>query len=668
MVRSGVADRAESIRGLLAPGIALLASSLLLCCLVTVPDLAAGHGGLAAVDPRLPGWAGLAFVVALAVAAVSVATCGRLGSGPPMALGAAGGVLGLALTRDVTSSAQLVFGLLVQATAVGALFGSGIAMIEELRPRVARATWLAWLMPWTGGWALLGWFALRDRVPHQSRLGVHPPGWLMAVAGGLLMAWAVLTLLLEPHRPVGPATAGWENTWAALAVLVVASGTLVMLVGFQPDPTVFWVRPVALLGTGLAVCGFVACGWLVPDAGTRAAYAAVVAVTFVGPSCLHALLLASSEASGPLTAWLAVVFAVAGMAGVVAGWRWARVFVVGGPVISAAAAVGGWAMPANAWVMCAAAAPLAFGVATTGAAGLRLSAVSRMSLRLVSLAGLAAMLLGLLLAAPLTWALGAALTEQTAGARAGGRVLLGLAFALLVVVAAVIAMVQDQGARDAVPAEPPGPAGAREPVGRLAAGMTAGGQVVGLVLAAGAGRRMGAPKALVRDHDGVLLVERALHALADGGVGSITVVVGAAAKDVSALVRDGGWLDDPAVRLTVAPDWADGMGASLRAGLRSLPPSADAVLVMLVDLPDVGAPVVRRILEHTDPGPTALARATYDGRPGHPVLLGRLHWEQVAETARGDQGARGYLTTHDVIGVECSDLATGHDVDRPDQL
>ncbi|MFC7504207.1 nucleotidyltransferase family protein, partial [Nocardioides sp. GCM10030258] len=61
--------------------------------------------------------------------------------------------------------------------------------------------------------------------------------------------------------------------------------------------------------------------------------------------------------------------------------------------------------------------------------------------------------------------------------------------------------------------------------------------------------------------------------------------------------------------------------------------------------------------------PGSLARATYDGRPGHPVLLGHDHWAAVAAGADGDRGARDYLATHPLELVECGDLATGHDVD-----
>jgi CTP:molybdopterin cytidylyltransferase MocA len=179
----------------------------------------------------------------------------------------------------------------------------------------------------------------------------------------------------------------------------------------------------------------------------------------------------------------------------------------------------------------------------------------------------------------------------------------------------------------------------------------------GLLLAAGAGTRMGRPKALVSDVDGSWL-ERGVRVLDDGGCDGVTVVLGARSAEAVA------FLDGLGVDLVIAHDWESGMSASLRAGLQGLPAEATAALVLLVDLPDVTADVVRRVLE-TGVGPRALARATYDGRPGHPVLLGRQHWAGVIDTATGDRGARDYLESHDHLTVECGDLASGVDVDRP---
>ena len=186
--------------------------------------------------------------------------------------------------------------------------------------------------------------------------------------------------------------------------------------------------------------------------------------------------------------------------------------------------------------------------------------------------------------------------------------------------------------------------------------------VLGLLLAAGAGRRMGTPKGLLRDPAGVPFVERAVRVLRDGGCDQVVVVVGAAAEEVAALVPDG------AIVVTAA-DWADGMGASLRRGLCAAQASdAGCALVTLVDLPDVDAAVVRRILDAAGGDPDVLARAAYHGVPGHPVLIGRTHWDGVLGVASGDRGARDYLTANPPALVECGDLASGRDVDRPGDL
>lgn len=181
---------------------------------------------------------------------------------------------------------------------------------------------------------------------------------------------------------------------------------------------------------------------------------------------------------------------------------------------------------------------------------------------------------------------------------------------------------------------------------------------VGLLLAAGAGSRMGTPKALVREADGTSWLQRSVAVLRAGGCADVSVVLGAEATRVRSLVPDG-------VDVVVAAAWADGMSASLTAGLASLEMSGhDAALVTLVDLPDVTAAVVRRLLTAAS-GSAALARATYAGRPGHPVLIGRDHWAGVISSVAGDEGAKAYLQAHDVDAVECGDLATGRDQDTP---
>lgn len=210
-----------------------------------------------------------------------------------------------------------------------------------------------------------------------------------------------------------------------------------------------------------------------------------------------------------------------------------------------------------------------------------------------------------------------------------------------------------------------GPSRAAPPESGLVGAGLVGAGPVGLLLAAGAGRRMGRPKALV-ELAGRPLLLGALDALRAGGCAPLFVVLGAAADEVAELVPGD-------VRTVLAPDWAEGMGASLRAGLDALAAltgsPAPAALVHLVDLPGVGAAAIERLASASAAGPDVLARAAYGGIPGHPVLLGRSHWAGVRAAARGDAGARGYLAGHPALRlVECGDVADPGDVDTPAAL
>lgn len=188
--------------------------------------------------------------------------------------------------------------------------------------------------------------------------------------------------------------------------------------------------------------------------------------------------------------------------------------------------------------------------------------------------------------------------------------------------------------------------------------------VAGLLLAAGGGRRLGGrPKALL-GHRGRPLVEFAARVLRDGGCVPRYVVLGAGAADVR------GRAELPDCVLVDNPDWADGMGSSLRAGLAALASTdASAVLVTLVDQPRVGAEAVARLVAAHRAG-AGLAAAAYGGERGHPVLFAREHWAGVARSAVGDRGARAYLREHaaEVTLVECADVAAPDDVDTPDDL
>lgn len=179
----------------------------------------------------------------------------------------------------------------------------------------------------------------------------------------------------------------------------------------------------------------------------------------------------------------------------------------------------------------------------------------------------------------------------------------------------------------------------------------------GLVLAAGAGRRFGGPKQLA-ELDGRPLLEHALAAIAAvPALERIVVVLGAAADEILARV------DLHGAEPVVCADWAEGQGASLRAGAAALP-DAEAILITLGDQPRITPQVIAGVLDHR--GADAV-RATYAGRPGHPVLLERPILGRLPEL-RGDTGARALLAGSRVREWECGHLCDAADVDTPEDL
>lgn len=180
--------------------------------------------------------------------------------------------------------------------------------------------------------------------------------------------------------------------------------------------------------------------------------------------------------------------------------------------------------------------------------------------------------------------------------------------------------------------------------------------VAGVVLAAGAGRRFGRPKALV-ELDGERFVDRAVRVLQTGGCDPVIVVSGAAS-----LVVDGALVVENA-------DWQTGMGSSLRRGLAAVPPRCEAAVIALVDQPYVGPEAVRRLISAYQTGATA-AVVTYSGRRRNPVLLARSTWEDVRALAYGDVGARRYLEAHpgDVVEVPGEGTGDPRDIDTPADL
>jgi molybdenum cofactor cytidylyltransferase len=182
----------------------------------------------------------------------------------------------------------------------------------------------------------------------------------------------------------------------------------------------------------------------------------------------------------------------------------------------------------------------------------------------------------------------------------------------------------------------------------------------GLILAAGAGRRFGSPKQLAL-LGGRPLLEHALLAMAAAArIETAVVVLGAHAEAVLARVERHG------VTAVICADWEEGQAASLRAGIAALAARAEAIVVTLGDQPAIDPRAIDRVAQARD-GTSAAIRASYGGRPGHPVLFERQLFARV-DALRGDQGARSLLSGVTVRVVACDGLGSDLDVDTVEQL
>lgn len=168
-----------------------------------------------------------------------------------------------------------------------------------------------------------------------------------------------------------------------------------------------------------------------------------------------------------------------------------------------------------------------------------------------------------------------------------------------------------------------------------------------VVLAAGAASRFGAPKqALLLPR----VLERLAPLLADGTLTRVVVVEGAHRLPSRAV---------PGTTVVRCDAWADGPGASLRAGLAALGDDVEAAVVVLADGPTLAPAAVRRVLAAFADGPDDVLAASYGGVRGHPLVVGRRAWEGIP-----DEGLRAVRPRL----VPCDDLGPPGDVDTPADL
>ncbi len=189
-------------------------------------------------------------------------------------------------------------------------------------------------------------------------------------------------------------------------------------------------------------------------------------------------------------------------------------------------------------------------------------------------------------------------------------------------------------------------------------------QVAAIVLAAGQSQRMGRQNKLLAEIEGMAMVAHTVDAILASTVESVTVVLGHEADRV----RDS--LPSRNVTFVENPDYAEGLSASLKRGLASLPPGTDAALICLGDMPRISAAEIEYLIASYAPNQGhVICVPTHNGKRGNPVLIGRRFFAEVQDIA-GDVGARTLIGSYPdlVIEVEMENDAILLDIDTPEAL
>jgi molybdenum cofactor cytidylyltransferase len=190
-------------------------------------------------------------------------------------------------------------------------------------------------------------------------------------------------------------------------------------------------------------------------------------------------------------------------------------------------------------------------------------------------------------------------------------------------------------------------------------------KVAALVLAAGRSRRM-APlnKLMVADKEGMTMIARVVDNVLASRARPVIVVTGHERERVEDV------LSSRPVLLTHAEGYAEGLSSSLKAGIASLPPDVEGVVVCLGDMPLVSSAMLDRLMAAFDPEEgRAIVQPTFRGKQGNPVLWGREFFEEMLSIT-GDVGARHLTGRHAdrLVNVEMSDDGVLRDFDTADTL
>src|SRR4051794_3928963 len=329
----------ERVRSVATPVVCALAAGLGLLCTLGVVSILTQLLSLELVSDRFIGWLGLSALAALGASAVALQAGRVVGSGPSLAFGAAAAVVGIELGHGVADPGALALAAAILGVAAGLLLAGALSTpVDVTRPwgRLGAAAAMATIM---AGLPVQAWAALRRT--RGLDLAVHLPPWILLPACAAVLAWGVASVVT--FRPFEPdRSPGWQEASWALGVGQAVLALLVMLIGFDSSIRLYWLRPVILVGSALAILLWVLVSMSLPEPVAKISLLATCYPAAVGPGVLGMPVYVAWVDGGLPTSGLVWACAAGSALGATAAWRWPRHSVTAGLLALAAGCLVLW--------------------------------------------------------------------------------------------------------------------------------------------------------------------------------------------------------------------------------------------------------------------------------------------------------------------------------------
>lgn len=184
--------------------------------------------------------------------------------------------------------------------------------------------------------------------------------------------------------------------------------------------------------------------------------------------------------------------------------------------------------------------------------------------------------------------------------------------------------------------------------------------IAAIILAAGAGSRMGRTKQLLRA-GGQSLIRRAASAALNAGCAPVTIVTGSDSTAVAAEISD------LPIQTAFNPDWPTGIGSSIRRGLSATlasDPSIAAIILMLCDQPYLDSNILHNLMIAWSASGKPMAACEYSGSFGSPCCFARSTFDELSRLPDPD-GAKKLLTANPALVTTIPWPQGAEDLDTP---